>query len=369
MGANAKKARLRILLIVGTALVGIAIQAWTLSTLGAQDLCGSDFAVFYAGGQLVGTPALYSAAAAQAIQKREMGCTTGSAIFIRLPYFAAFMWPWARLPFWSSFVLWRTANLAAIGVFIWLWPSPREWSLLVCAWSLPLGYAITNGQDVGFLLMWLAIGQALVKSGAPFKGGLSVAMCAAKFHLFVLLPLVFVAGLRKFGYGLVAGGSALLVLCFVAQGRDWLIQFLTAAADSRIDPAPGMLFNIRAIAHGSIALEVLLAGSVLATALYVFRYGDLSYKVAAMLSGGLLLSHHQTISDAALLIPPALLLQFHPTAGYTKLLALYLVSPLGYFLMMTPRGAEVPRVLLLAFAWLLAWEVRTGDSDSIETRT
>src|SRR4051812_21344215 len=130
-----RKSKLRIVAILALAVAGIVMRMATMASLRTADLCGSDFAVFYAGGELLGTPELYSAKAAQAIQTREMGCTSPSAMFIRLPYFAAIMWPWARLPFRTSFMLWRVASALAIGVFIWLWPAPREWSLLACAWS------------------------------------------------------------------------------------------------------------------------------------------------------------------------------------------------------------------------------------------
>jgi hypothetical protein len=348
----------RLVLIAGIALAGIALRAVIMAKLDRAELCGSDFAVFYAGGILLGTPDLYSAPAAQAIQTREMGCTTQSAIFIRLPYFAALMRPWAQLPFWPAFALWRLANVVAVAVFIWLWPAPREWSLLACAWSLPLAYAVTNGQDVGFLLMWLAVAAALLKRDAAFPAGLALAMCAAKFHLFVLLPMLFEVRLRKLCYGFAAGAAVLLALCFAVGGRGWPREFMAAATDSRIDAAPNLLFNARGIAHGSVAVQIAISALVLASAFYVFRRGDLWYRLASALTGGLLLSHHNTISDAALLIPVALILAFHASAGVTKLLAVFLVSPIAYILGRMPQLADIPRLSLLALAVLLAWEVR-----------
>jgi len=352
------------LLIGGIALAGIALRTVTLAKLDRAEQCGSDFAVFYAGGILLGTPELYSASAAQAIQTREMGCTSPSAIFIRLPYFAALMRPWTRLPFWPSFALWRLANVVAVAVFIWLWPAPREWALLACAWSLPLAYAVTNGQDVGFLLMWLAIAAALLKRDAAFPAGLALAMCAAKFHLFVLLPMLFEVRLRKLSYGLAAGAAVLVALCFAVGGRGWLRDFMAAATDSRIDPAPNLLFNARGIAHGSVALQIAIAALVLASAVYIFRRGDFWYRFAFALVGGLLLSHHNTISDAALLIPVALILAFHASARLTNLLAVFLVSPIGYFLGRTPQLADIPRLSLLVLAVLLAWEVRPSRKEA-----
>jgi hypothetical protein len=350
--------RLRPILIVGLAIIGIALRVVTVTNLKPAELCGSDFCVFYAGGQLAGTPELYSTSAIQKIELRELGCSTPSARFIRLPYFAALMWPLVQLPFWPAFTLWRLLNVAAIGIFIWLWPAPREWALLACAWSLPLAGCITNGQDIGFLLMWLAIGVRLIKRDAPAKAGLAFAMCAAKFHLFVLLPLLAIGGWRKMLSGLAAGSALLLALCTALQGWGWPGQFLAAATDSRIDPAPNLLFNARGLSHESVPLEIAISLSVVLAALYVFRKGDFWYGISAVLTGGLLLSHHNTGADPALLIPVALTLAVDTRSKFAKLLAIFLVSPPAYFLMMTPSLADVPRISLLALAWLLAWEVR-----------
>lgn len=357
---------MRVALVLFFAVFGIGAEAWKLARLKPQQLCGADFPVFYAGGLLAGTPELYSAAAAQAIQTRVMGCTTPSAIFIRLPYFAGLMRPWTRVPFWQSFTLWRLTNVVAIGLFVWLWPAPREWSLLACALSLPVNYLITNGQDSGFLLLWIALAMLFERRGLGFAAGLALAMCAAKFHLFLLLPLlVFGQRLYRLGIGLLAGGGALLVACFAVQGRDWPSQFLAAATDRRIDPAPEILFNVRGMAHGSAPIEAILAVAVIAAVIYVCFRGDLRYAFCATLTGGLLLSHHHTASDAVLLLPVALTLAFDERADYSKLVAIFLVSPLAYFMVMGRSLADVPRALLFVLVALLAWEVRNGHGQGL----
>ena len=359
--------RLRVLVLVILALAGVGLRAVTLAKLEPKELCGADFPVFYAGGLLLGTPELYSAPAAQAIQLREMGCTTRSAIFIRLPYFAAWMRPWTWLPFWPAFTLWRMLNVAAVAVFIWLWPAPREWSFLACAWSMPLAYSITNGQDVGFLLMWVAVAAAfLCRRGAVFPAGAALALCAAKFHLFVLFPMLFEKRSRRLMYGFAATAAVLLAVCFAAGGRRWPADFLTAATDSRIDPAPQLLFNARGIAHGSVAIQTLIVAFILVAALYVYLRGDIWQRLAFALTGGILLSHHNTISDTALLLPVALTLTFRAGARMTKWIAIFLVSPFAYFMAMTPQLTDIPRLLLLALAGLQAWEVRPAQTASGE---
>jgi glycosyl transferase family 87 len=320
-----------------------------------SDLCGADFPIFYAGGQLAGTPALYSAAAVREIEMRTMGCTQPPALFVRPPYFAAFMIPWSRISYWPSFWLWRAATVVAALVFIWLWPAPREWSLLACAWSLGLAFAFTNGQDSGFLLMWLALAVALLMRGHDFAAGMALAMCAPKFHLFLLVPLLLI-GRRRMLLGGAATAAALVAIAFLVQGPHWPAQFLGAITDRTINPNPAEFFNLRGTSHGNTLLEVLLAIPIVAAAWYVVRHADMLFGLAAVLAGGLLISHQQTVSDVALLVPVALILAQHPRAGYSKVLAVFLTSPIGYFLIQSPGLWEVPRLLNYAMVMMLAWE-------------
>ncbi len=351
--------------VVVLSLAGIALRARTLANLARDDMRGADFPIFYASGLLVGTPELYSAAAVRAIELREMGVTQPPALFVRLPYFAALMAPWARLPFWPSFWIWRMAILAAACVFIWLWPAPREWSLLALAWSLPFAFGLTNGQDSAFLLLWVALALALWKRGHEFAAGLVLSLCAAKFHLFLLLPLL-LPGRRKMAWGGLLGGALLIAACFAVQGPHWFAQFLGAIGDPSINPDPSMFFNLRGLARGNTIFEILLAIPVVAAAVYVTRRAELVTGLAMVLAAGLLIGHQQTVSDTVLLIPVALTLAVDPRLRYAKVLAVFLVTPVAYFLMMTPGVWQIPRLLLLALVFVLAWEVRTG---SLSART
>jgi len=346
--------------VLAVSILGIALRARTLAALTPQDLCGSDFPIFYAGGKLVGTPDLYSAGAVRSIAIKEVGCLQPPSLFVRLPYFAALMAPWSRLPFWPAFWLWRGALLAAAGIFIWLWPAPREWSLLACAWSLPFAFGLTVGQDSAFLLLWLAAALTLLKRDRQFAAGLVLSLCLAKFHLFLLLPLL-LPGRRKMAWGGILGGLLLLAAGFAVQGPRWFPQFLGAINDHSINPDPSEFFNLWGIAHGNTTVEILLAIPVVIATVYVTRRADLMLGLSAVLVAGLLISHHQTTSDMVLLIPVALTLAFHPLARYSRVLAIYLASPLAYALTTAPLAWELPRLLLLALIGVLAWETRPAS--------
>ncbi len=348
------------LVLILLSIVGVATRAYTMARLERDQgwRCGTDFPVFYAGGQLVGSPLLYSWKAMQAREQSTMGCGISYAVFIRLPYFAALMKPWSLLPFWPAFWLWRAALVISIGVFILLWPAQRRWSLLACAWSLPLHYAVTNGQDDPFLLMWLALAVVLLTKGWEFAAGCALAMCAAKFHLFILLPVLLIYW-RRMLMGWMTASAVIFLSCFAIAGLSWPKQLMAAIGDNVIDRSPATLPNLRGLAHSSVPLEILLAASVLVVALYVIHRGDFRFGLSAVLLGGILLSHHLIEPDAALLIPVALMLAWHPEAHYSKLAAIYLASPLAYFMM-----GWVQALAMLLLLYLMAFEVWAVDQHS-----
>jgi hypothetical protein len=334
--------------LVAVALLAIGLRGYTLLHLPLEARCGSDFPVFYASGKLLGTPSLYSWKAMQDMEQRIMGCSSGYAVFIRLPYFAALMKPWSLLPFWPAFWLWRAISVCAIGVFVWLWPGQRRWALVACAWSLPLHGTITGGQDEAFLLMWLAISVFLVSRGREFAAGSVLAMCAAKFHLFLLLPL-FLWRRPHLLKGFLVACAAVLASCF-AVCPTWPKQFLTAIQNN-IDPQPSGSANLRSLAHSNLTLELLLAGAVVLVAFYVIRRGDFEYGLNAVLAGGVLVSHHG--ANTVLLVPVALTVAWHPIARYSKVPAIYLASPFAY-----ASPAWFQALMILVLLVVSAYEVR-----------
>jgi hypothetical protein len=291
-------------------------------------ICGSDFPVTYAGAKLAFSPDLYLPEAAQQIEQQEMGCATLSAAFIRLPYYAVLLRPLAWLPFRTAFVLWRTASLIAILAFLVLCRAQWKWALLACAWSKTLVWDLDNGQDVAFLLLVVTASMALVRRRMPFAAGLCLALCANKFHLFLLLPLLLVQRqLRKTAAGALTGGVVLLAICFATRGWNWPGPYLKAISNPLIDIAPMSLLNLRGLVRGSLIWEILLGLTVVAAVWLVCRRASFELGLASVIAGGLLVSHHHSGSDWALMIPVALIV-VRESSPFSSALAILLITPL-----------------------------------------
>ena len=323
----------------------------------ATAVCGADFPIFYGSAKLLGTPDLYSPAAVRKMQRQEIGCGSEAAAFIRLPYFAALIWPFTLLPVGTAFVIWRLLLIAAELGFIAFFGRHWKWALLACVWSWPLAWDLDNGQDASFMLLAVMAGAFLLKRGRPFLAGLCFAWCAAKPHLVVLLPLLLLAqNLRRTIAGLATGGAALLALSFAVGGWNWPAQFLHAIANPSIDPTPMELHNIRGLVHGWLPAEIALGLTVAIAVWMVCRRAPFEIALAAVLAGSLLVCHHLTASDWCMLLPVGLTLGTGAATTMVRALAIFLITPLVAIFQHQAALMRIPDVLLILLAYAMAYQ-------------
>jgi Glycosyltransferase family 87 len=352
------------------AVIGLAARLWTLAHLEPGSICGNDFPPLYAGGKLAGTPDLYSPAVNQRVMQTAAGCTSQAGLcFMRPPFVAALMWPFARLPLRDAMLAWGIVSLLALAGFLWLWPAPKLAAIALVCWSLPVGAAFTQSQDSLILLLWIALAATLLTHGRDFAAGLILALCAAKFHLFFLLPVLIAARrLWRTAWGSVAGGCVLAALSFAVGGLHWPSQFLTVALDSRINPHPWLMPNLRGMLYGVPGAGVWEAVLSVLTAVLVWYIarGDVGIHaaLAAALAGSLLTSHHAYLPDASLMLPAALTLGFAAQTRWLRMLAILTMLPILYFTQAVPALTAVPPAAVLLLLMGLAYEVRRRRESS-----
>jgi hypothetical protein len=169
-----------------------------------------DFTSIVAGGYLVGTPGLYDGNANLELQRRLAGKTDSSRVFPRWRYYGAAIRPLAEIPYSNALRVWRYLMVGALVAFVFLFPSASRWqAALALCWSIPALDGLTHGQDSPLLLVFVALTLAAHRRGHVFVAGLLLSLCAAKYHLFVLVPVLIVAQKRwRFLAGSVCGGAA-----------------------------------------------------------------------------------------------------------------------------------------------------------------
>ncbi|MCX6626781.1 MAG: glycosyltransferase family 87 protein [Candidatus Solibacter sp.] len=354
--------RLQRFVVPSACAVGALLNIWLACTVflpGAWQ-GRNDFLGLYAGARLVGGPDLYDHDAVRNVHLQSIG-ETGEIPFVRPPCYALFLRPLGLLPYRTAYAVWATLLAAALAGFTALWPgasSSARW--LICCWSLPAFVSLFNGQDVLLLLLWTALAACLVRAGKPAAAGMVLTLCASKFHLVALVPIVILAQRRwRMAGGVAVGGCVLLALSFAAAGRSWPLRYYAVLTDGRINPSVDHMPNLHSLLGvGRFGLPLqIAAGLVLAVGLFLVARStsDFAGPLALALVAGVLVGFHGYLSDAALLLPA--LIAFS-TADYARLPALALITPVPWFLLHLPRPLPALTQLLIVtlaaagFMWI-----------------
>ena len=309
-GGAGRGARLRPALAIGACLAGLIAQ--TIPFAGDWDAIRqgrNDFPAFYLCPRLLGTGQLYSQPAFLAEQARSLGRTNANIQFVRLPYIAVALAPLSRLPFMVAYALWQALSMAALAVFAWMWPGRRALAAVILCWFPPVAANLANAQDVAFLLAVLAIVAALARRGSSAAAGLVLALCAAKIHICLFLPVLIVARrMWRLGAGFMAGLALLAAVSFAAAGPAWPAQWLRAIRSPVVSPNIGrssLLAFVSGAVHGP-ALWAIAAALVLAVGAGVYRVSSrnsFALGLGAAFAGGLLVAFHVYAQDYLLVLP------------------------------------------------------------------
>jgi len=260
------------------------------------------------------------------------------------------------LPFRTAWLFWTVGQVLANVFFVRLYPwGDRTALAMVCCWSLPLLWSLAAGQDVTFLLLILAGGLWAFERQKYFLAGLVLSLCAIKFHLFLLVPLLMFGeqglrkGTRRTAAGISLGLTALLAVSFAAAGRDWPGKYVSTILNPAVSQGVETMPNLHGLAANFPRLpflEVFLSLLVIAMVWRVVRRSSFEVGLAAVLVGGLLLSRHSYLWDCAILIPALFAFIRTPSGFAVRWCAFVLLSPLPYIFLFI-RSATIPVTLFL----------------------
>ena len=339
--------------------------AWTLFLPDAAS-GRNDFLALYAGGQLAGTSSLYDSQRVREVQVHAIGEWGPSLRFSRLPYYALLLKPLTLLPYRIAYLIFEVLSVLALLGFALLWPGEdRRTKWLVCCWSLPAFVALLGGQDVSFLLLWIALSIRAYQKDKPGTAGALLALCAAKYHLMILAPVAMVAQRRwRMAAGAAVMGGALLAVSFAVAGPTWPLQYYAVLTDPHIHAGTTSMPNIHALAasmpFAGWFLEV-LASSAIVVVLFSAsrRHSSFEWALAMALAGGILVSFHTYLMDCAILLPALMLILQAKLSVPTRLVALLLASPLPWFFLKLPEPLPfTARLLLVLLVACMAWALR-----------
>lgn len=315
----------------------------------------NDFLPRYAQARMVGDPQMYDVEAGDREQDRVAGSHISGAHHNRMPWQALLMAPLARLPYLVAYRIWIAIHLAAFALFVWIWLAPRDYVLWGASF-FPLAASIVVGQDAMLIALCLAGVLRLAETRRDLTAGLLLALCTAKPHLIMLVPLA-LAGQRRWRIlgGAVLGSMALLILGTAAAASvDWPRRLLTIASTSVQESGGGItrwpsVFQF-GMNTGTVGCAVVLA---VVLGVLVWRSSTLEAGVATAILGSVLITPHTAIYDLPILLValPALPLPVH-----TRWLRILLLTPVPYWALLGPApwNRALP-VILLATLGASAW--------------
>jgi Glycosyltransferase family 87 len=215
---------------------------------------------------------------------------------------------------------------------VYLWPGSRRLAAVIVCWFMPLMMCVIDGIDTGLLLLWLVLWQRWEEK-KPLFAGLALAMCIAKFHLFLLFPLLLFRYRRwKVIQGALIGFCGLMLLSFIAGGWNWPLQYLKVIAMPEVSPGRNLMLNIHGLLPPSFELPAVIV-VVLLTTFVVWKL-DYTAGVAGVLLGSLLCSYHAYIMDGVVLLPALFLIIERNRPHWLSHVAAILITPLPWIVML-----------------------------------
>ena len=321
----------------------------------------NDFAHFYIGGILFGTPDLHSPEANFALQKKLVGGVLEHSYFIRPTFYGAFYKPLAALPYRTAYLVFQVFSLICCCFFV-RWNLRRLPGFAALAIMFPPLLAnFVNGQDVMLLVTLCSLSLLLAENNRDFAAGLVLSLAAFKPHLFLLTPLSVGFHKRwKFLAGASTGLATLFLVGLIGGGLESQRKLWQIIRNPDSSPYSGIMPTWRSVdGSGGPAYVLMCLATVLLIGYLARRSKSFSSAFAWCLVGGLLISFHAYMQDCLLLLLAlAVLAKELPRSASMTLLLVAL--PLPYFFLQWGRPFSGIFVLIAASVpALAAWDAFT----------
>jgi hypothetical protein len=343
--------------IIATVLLCAATVAYTrhMPEFGRFFAGHNDFLLLYTQGRMVGTGPMYDIEAGYREQDRTVGFHVAGRYHDRFPWQALLIAPLSRLPYLPAYWLWIGTNLACFAAVIRFWLLPRDYVLWGSVF-LPVAASIIVGQDSLMTAACMTGALLLANRGRDVAAGLLLALCTAKPHLFLLVPVALVAQRRwRLMVSAVAGTLGLLAISTAVAGPDWTSRWLAIVRllgqDSGLDvPSRPSLFQL-GVNGATITAAALLAIPLCAA---IWQARTLERGIAAAILSSILIVPHTSVYDLPLLLIAVPVL---PLGRYSRWLRIALLTPLPYWGLLrgSPWNTAVP-LLLLAVVAASVWQ-------------
>jgi len=354
-----------------------------------------DFRTFYTVGYMTRTghgAEIHDPARYQEFQNNLVGPAEGLLPFNHLAYESLVYVPFSYFHYQNAYFLFLGVNLIVLaGIIQVLRPLVSAvsdvWSLLplaIVVCFLPIAMALIEGQDSLLLLLLFVGSTAAMYRQNDFRAGALLGFSLFKFQYALPVALLFLVWKRwAFLRGFVLSGAIVVGISFWLTGFSGARMYLHSLVEvsAKYSSANGALYgihpegmpNLRGIAY------VITGGSDSATQLIVLIgsavvmvWGALKRpSLPGALLTALLVSYHQVIADASLLVLPiGLLLARGLTGVRTRRERLVLVLAALAFVgptLLLFAGTRFYLLVLPVAALFVLWDEETPSPKNLET--
>jgi hypothetical protein len=287
-----------------------------------------DFRSFYTAGYMVRTghsTEIYDYAATRESQNRLVSPEDGDLPFNHLAYESLIDLPFSYFSYRNAYYAFFLTNLIFLAGSIWilwphLYPLKEVWSHLpvaVVICFLPVAMALIEGQDSLLLLVLLVAANFALNRKNGLIAGILVGLTLFKFQYALPIALLFFIWRRwRFLAGFALSCTAVVGLSFWLLGSSGVLSYLhylpgasskfSAANDTLLGIHPEGMPNLRGLAYalsgGSVSITNVV--TVISSCLVLVGAARRRPSLPGALLAALLVSFHQMISDASLLILP-----------------------------------------------------------------
>jgi hypothetical protein len=342
-----------------------------------------DFRQLYTAGYMVraGSAAqLYNYAEVEKLQNLVVSPADGALPFNHLAYESLLYAPLSFFRYPVAYVIFLGFNLLLLAAGFrmlrpYLSPLCEVWfllpaSLFVC--FLPVAMALTEGQDSILMLALFIAATVALDRERDFTAGVLVGLTLFKFQYAIPVALLFVAWRRwRFTAGFAFAAAALAGLSLSLTGIGAFFFYLHSLLEmsAKFSPSHGVQYgirpelmpNLRGLVYAAVPespLTVHVAIGVLSAFVMLWTVRRRPSLPVALLAA-LLVSYHQFITDATLLLLP-LGTALAAALSARNRRAVYVVSLAGFVLvapaLLLLAGARFHLLAIPALALLAVWD-------------
>jgi hypothetical protein len=283
--------------------------------------------------------------------------------YLRIPAYAGMLRPFTAVPYAPARIVWIACLILAVVAGVWLFPSGRGPLAIALCFSFPLADSLIVGQDAPLVLLIVLASAAIFSTGREFLAGVAASLLCIKITWLPPAGLVFLTRSRRGFLGILTGTALQITASFAIGGARWPADYLAILRDPRLDPEPGRMLSVRAMAFSlSLPNAVYIAAGIILYAAFwwLCRRVSVADALTVALALGLIAAPHCKVYDGVVLIP--LFVRVATRKRFTGWLAWFALTPVLYLMvLMGPPALQLAgSSLIVATTVAAAWRIYRG---------